>query len=68
VGGLTITPSTQARFTATRIFNYVVDVDGFILVVPESNAPSNDECSAIYFDPKALGRPAVFCFETPLGF
>jgi hypothetical protein len=51
--------------------NYVVDVDGFTLVVPERNAePSNDDCSAIFFDPGAQdseGHPAVFCFETPLG-
>jgi hypothetical protein len=51
--------------------NYVVDVDGYTLVVPERQAqPSEDECSAIYFSPNVndpAGRPAVICFLTPLG-
>jgi len=52
--------------------NYIVDIDGFTLVVPEGVAePSVDDCSAIYFNPDLHdgdGHPPVFCFETPPGF
>jgi hypothetical protein len=52
--------------------NYVVDVDGFTLVVPEGLAePSEDECSAIFFNQNIhdpAGLPAVSCFQIPLGF
>ena len=52
--------------------NYVVDVDGYAIVVPERLAePSGDECSAIFFNQAVhdpAGTPAVSCFQTPLGF
>jgi hypothetical protein len=40
--------------------NYVVDVDGLTLVVPERVAePSGDECSAIFFNRPRTGTGAI---------